>query len=606
MYLDFFGFSETPFSLAPNPRFIYFSKPHKEVFALLTYGIERRYGFIEITGEVGTGKTTVLRTLISQLDEDKFRTALIFNPVMTAVDLLAAINREYGMKGDSENCSELLAELNNFLLEENSAGRTVVLIIDEAQNLSPELLEQIRLISNLETDTEKLIQIILAGQPELGTLLEKPSLRQLNQRIALRYHLKPLDREDTWGYIDHRLRLAGGGSKVSFSGWALRWLYHYSRGTPRVINILCDRALLVAYTWDRRKVTARTVAMAFSDVMLKPALGCLPKAGRSGKLAIAALLMVIAGYLYLSHAKKNETPHPRISRDLPESAVPVSESSEKSMDQAKSRVPEQTVKASPEEVAEKTGSLATQPKPAEKPVAIPAKEEMRQQQDRLKTNEQAPLPEKQSLSSAQAAILAFNGAAAKMRSYPIKRLNENKPVMDQLRMEASRRGLELDRFTGSLDDLFRLHQSSILEVTQKGLNESSYVGLTGFGRGNVSVQPPVSGKTSLSRKELASIWSGRAYILWRNSEKISLPLTSGEKGSDVIRLQILLQAAGSEALEVNGVYDEATMKAVKDFQRSRRIKATGTLGVSTLIQLYRSVTGPQHPDGAGSADGGGR
>jgi hypothetical protein len=362
----------------------------------------------------------------------------------------------------------------------------------------------------------------------------------------------------------------------------------------------------VAYTWDRRKVTARTVAMAFSDVMLKPALGCLPKAGRSGKLAIAALLMVIAGYLYLSHARKDGNAPPRITRDLPESSTPVSKSSEKGIGQAKNRLPEQTVKATPEAVTEKPGSLAAQSKPSEKPLAIPAKVETNKPQDGLKTVEQPPLPEKQSLSRAQAAIQAFNGAAARMSISPIKRLNENKPVMDQLRMEASRRGLELDRFTGGLDDLLRLHQSSILEVTQKGMNESSYVGLTGFGRGKVSVQPPVSGKTSLSRKELASIWSGRAYILWRNSEKIRLPLTSGDKGSDVIRLQILLQAAGSEALEVNGVYDEATMKAVKDFQRSRKIRATGTMGANTLIQLYRSVTGPQPPDREGRADGGGR
>ena len=175
MYLDFYGFSETPFSLSPNPRFIFYSKPHKEAFALLLYGIDRHYGFIQLTGEVGTGKTTILRTLLSQLDEEKYRTALIFNPLMTAVDMMAAINREFGIPCESGNSAELLGELNRFLLQENSAGRTVVLIIDEAQNLSPELLEQVRLISNLETDTEKLIQIVLAGQPELGQLLEKRS-----------------------------------------------------------------------------------------------------------------------------------------------------------------------------------------------------------------------------------------------------------------------------------------------------------------------------------------------------------------------------------------------------------------------------------------------
>src|SRR5512137_78757 len=308
MYLDFYGFSETPFSLSPNPRFIFYSKTHKEAFATLLYGIKGHFGFVELTGEVGTGKTTVLRTLLSQLDEDKFRTALIFNPKLTAIDLMAAINREFGIPCESANITELLGELNAFLLMENCAGRTVVLIIDEAQNLSPELLEQVRLISNLETDTDKLIQIVLAGQPELGRQLERPELRQINQRIALRYHLQTLDREDSAAYIEHRLALVGGRDRALFSSWALRWLYHYSRGTPRLINILCDRALLVAYTEDRRRITARTVALAFRDVMLKPALRFVPKLDRKSALAIAAILLVIGGSLYLSRSNTPFTP----------------------------------------------------------------------------------------------------------------------------------------------------------------------------------------------------------------------------------------------------------------------------------------------------------
>ncbi|HEX9024380.1 MAG TPA: AAA family ATPase, partial [Geobacteraceae bacterium] len=288
MYLDFYGFSENPFSLSPNPRFIFFSKTHKEAFALLLYGINNRFGFIELSGEVGTGKTTVLRTLLSQLDEERYRTALIFNPSATAVDLMRAINHEFGIPCESDNVAELLGELNLFLLEENAAGRIVALIIDEAQNLPPALLEQIRLISNLETDTEKLIQIVLAGQPELGTLLERPELRQINQRIALRYNLHSLDREDARAYIRHRITMAGGGDRVAFTMGCFAWLYRYSRGTPRLINILCDRALLIAYTEDQRRVTARIMALAFRDVMLKPALGGLLKFRREAVQAVVA------------------------------------------------------------------------------------------------------------------------------------------------------------------------------------------------------------------------------------------------------------------------------------------------------------------------------
>ena len=303
MYLDFYGFSEAPFSLSPNPRFIFFSKTHKEAFALLLYGINKRFGFIELTGEVGTGKTTILRTLLNQLEEEKYRTALIFNPSQTALDLMRAINQEFGIPAQSDNAAELLDELNRFLLEENSAGRTVVLIIDEAQNLSAGLLEQVRLISNLETDTSKLIQIVLAGQPELGRILEKPELRQINQRIALRYNLHPLDREDSRAYIDHRLAMAGGRDKVSFSQRAFGWLYRYSRGTPRLINILCDRSLLIAYTGDQRKISARTVALAFRDVMLKPALRIFPSPRRAAVFAVMASLLAVSCFLYLTHGK---------------------------------------------------------------------------------------------------------------------------------------------------------------------------------------------------------------------------------------------------------------------------------------------------------------
>src|SRR6185369_1589411 len=210
MYNKYFGFNEKPFTLTPNPRFIFLSKNHKEAFAHLLYGINNHYGFIELIGEVGTGKTTVLRTLLGQLlHDDNYRTALIFNPCLSGIELLRSINHEFGIKADCEYANELLAEMNRFLLSENAEGRTVVLVIDEAQNLKPEVLEQLRLISNLETEDDKLIQIILAGQPELAALLERPELRQLNQRIAVRYKLKSMNMDETRAYIRHRMEVAG-------------------------------------------------------------------------------------------------------------------------------------------------------------------------------------------------------------------------------------------------------------------------------------------------------------------------------------------------------------------------------------------------------------
>lgn len=597
MYLDFYGFSETPFSLSPNPRFIFYGKPHKEAFALLLYGIERHYGFIQLTGEVGTGKTTILRTFLSQLDEEKYRTALIFNPLMTAIDLMAAINHEFGIPSGSGNSAELLQELNRFLLEENAAGRTVVLIIDEAQNLSPELLEQVRLISNLETETEKLIQIVLAGQPELGKLLEKPELRQINQRIALRYHLQPLDREDSAGYIEHRLSVAGGRGGVSFTRWALAWLYHYSRGTPRLINILCDRALLVAYTLDRRKITSRTVALAFRDVMLKPVLNFLPLLNKKGILALVAALLVLWGYYYLSREKSPGYPAPDAVRVTePGGTIPAQIVGEKETTPV--AAPTKPVSARSEDTGKTDVAAArsVESKTAQNPSLLKG-DETKKDKATVATPGQAnpvgsPASELFRDSGKKTAIKAFNALASQLKTAPLSRLGDRAPLIRQLKGEAARRGLELDRFNGGLDELVRLDLPALLDVSRKGDKESYLVALTGSHGGRLSVHPSLLGRSSFRKDELAPLWSGRAYIIWKNDEKIGLPLKLGDSGGDVIRLQILLQAAGADSLVVNGVFDENTVKGVKEFQRSRKISVTGKVGPVTLIHLYRAVTGP--------------
>ncbi|WP_243373084.1 AAA family ATPase [Geotalea sp. SG265] len=264
MYLEYYGFREKPFSITPNPRFIFLSKNHQEAFAHLLYGVNSRCGFIQLTGEVGTGKTTVLRTFLNRLDEDGYRTALIFNPCLSSEELLRTINRDFAISHDGLTRAQLLEVLNAFLLEQREAGRIVILVIDEAQNLAPEVLEQIRLISNLETETEKLIQIVLAGQPELDKLLGRTELRQLKQRILVRYHLLPMDFDDTFGYAEHRLELASGG--VIFSNQAMKRVFRYSRGIPRLINIVCDRALLVGFGDGSREITGRMAGTAIAEL----------------------------------------------------------------------------------------------------------------------------------------------------------------------------------------------------------------------------------------------------------------------------------------------------------------------------------------------------
>jgi general secretion pathway protein A len=266
MYCTFFGFRERPFTITPNPRFLFMSDMHREAFAHLLYAVESRAGFVKITGEVGTGKTTLLRTFLNRLDGDGHRTALIFNPCLSSLELLRSINREFGIACESESRVDLLQALNAFLLEQKMAGRSVVLVMDEAQNLAPEVLEQIRLISNLETETDKLIQIVLSGQPELLGVLAKEELRQLNQRITVRCHLLPMDFERMGRYIEHRMELAGRFRAAEFSTAALKRIYRYSGGVPRLVNVVCDRALLIGFTEETRIISGAIAAQAISEV----------------------------------------------------------------------------------------------------------------------------------------------------------------------------------------------------------------------------------------------------------------------------------------------------------------------------------------------------
>ena len=300
MYAKYFGFNEKPFTLTPNPRFIYLSNNHKEAIAHLLYGINNHCGFIELIGEVGTGKTTVLRTILNQ---HSYRSALIFNPCLTQVELLRSINHEFGLSSVSEQANELLEQLNKFLLIENSHGITVVLAIDEAQNLSPEILEQLRLISNLETEDDKLIQIILVGQPELGALLGLPELRQLNQRIAVRYQLRPMSMNETGNYIRHRMIVAGETGGVAFSRSALKLIHLYARGLPRLINHLCDRALLISYGDEQRSISVFTIIRAIGE-----RLDLRKSRQNSLLLAVIIALVLVCATLAVtsSHIETNE------------------------------------------------------------------------------------------------------------------------------------------------------------------------------------------------------------------------------------------------------------------------------------------------------------
>jgi general secretion pathway protein A len=269
MYWEYFGFEENPFSISPDPRYLYMSKRHQEALAHLLFGVREGGGFVLLSGEVGTGKTTICRCLIEELP-DTVELAFVLNPRLDETELLATICDELHVSYDRENptLKELVDQLNSHLLDAHARGRQPVLMIDEAQNLSPAVLEQVRLLTNLETTTRKLLQIVLVGQPELNDVLARKSLRQLDQRITARYHLEPLSRSESEAYVKHRLTVAGATQAI-FGAGALREIYRQSGGVPRLINTLCDRCLLGAYAEDKRRVDTVLVRQAATEVLGK-------------------------------------------------------------------------------------------------------------------------------------------------------------------------------------------------------------------------------------------------------------------------------------------------------------------------------------------------
>ncbi len=530
MYSSFFGFKEKPFTITPNPRFIFLSKNHKEAFAHLLYGIDTHAGFIELTGEVGTGKTTVLRSLLNQLDSDTYRTALIFNPSLSAIELLQNINHEYGLPCEEQKNSPLLHSLNHFLLQQNAEGRTVVLVIDEAQNLDPQVLEQIRLISNLETEKDKLIQIVLVGQPELREKLKKSELRQLSQRITVRYHLCPLDYNDTVEYIEHRLEVAAGQNLEIFSPGALKQIFRFSGGLPRLINVICDRALLIAYTKGNREVSARMVFAAIADVKKQESRFLPLRIMRYLAVAAVVVLAVFGLYgVFGGHMATTEI-------------------------SASSREP--SIDKAAHHQAEQSALLDLQSQLAAK-------------------------------TERESAAEAFNAIARIWSVAPIPVDKVSSEPAD-LTGYADRSGLRLFRTKGNLGALLRLDYPAILELSLPDGKGLRYLSLIGREGNLLTIAPPLQGQNTISSNELEKLWTGRSFLPWKNVQNLPLVSRLGDSGESIKNLKLLLEKTGYYRGLPTEQFDDEMLASVKRFQAARGIEVDGVVGDQTLLLLYRA------------------
>ena len=563
MYLSFFGLNEKPFAITPDPRYLYLSERHAEALAHLLYGINEAGGFVQLTGEVGTGKTTIVRSLLAQVPKNA-EIALILNPRMTAPEFLLTICEELGIGvPDSaiESLKDLVDILSGYLLQAHAAGRRVVLVVDEAQNLAPQVLEQVRLLTNLETNTQKLLQIILIGQPELRELLGRNELRQLAQRITGRYHLDPLSLQETTAYVRHRLRVAGATTDI-FSGLGLAEVYRLSGGTPRVINVICDRALLGAYSMDRHRVTASLVRKAASEVFGRRVLPIwLPWAAGA---ACAAVLVLTVSALW--------TLMPWSSR-APGSAHPVASANPRA-------APAATVPTSP------AASVPTPPGATVPAMAAAA------QGGAAASRIDRPSPSLVELLTQHAGETDTDSAFGRL--FGIWGLQYVPAGVDPC-TQAVKQGLDCLTQKGTFGQLRLYNRPAILLLNDASGNSHQIV-LTGLNDEHASID--IGGaRQVVSIGELSRYWFGDFVMLWRPATSQVKVLSPGMRGDDVRWLrQSLQQVEGQHPTgPVSDVFDEDLARLVRDFQRQHQLTVDGIAGIQTQIVLASAVAPPDSP-----------
>jgi general secretion pathway protein A len=548
VYCEFFGLNEKPFAITPDPRYLYMSARHADALAHLIYGISESGGFIQLTGEVGTGKTTLIRSLLEQLPA-KAEIALILNPQLSTLEFLEVICQELRIPAPREDSVRARIDaLNSHLLRAYSEDRRIVLIVDEAQALTPELLEQIRLLTNLETPRKKLLQIILIGQPELRELLGRSEMRQVAQRITGRYHLEPLSKEDTGLYVRHRMSVAGAQRDV-FDRSAIRALYRRSRGIPRLINIVADRALLAAYSRDQRVVDGALVARAAAEVF-----GARTKSRRWWPA-----LAVATGLAAFALATTN------LWRASEQRAAP---------------------------------SSAAVPTPVAAAAGAPS--QRGNGQDEITVAAAEPPPDSPPAAVTLAALTADPDFETD-RDHAIGELltlwgGTYEPGRGDACDQAAREGLQcLTQQNGSLGELRRLNWPAIVTLVDESGTAHPVV-IASLDRS--AAQVVANGKTfELPLAELTYHWYGEHVLLWRPGIAQPKDLTPGIRDAGVLWLRETLARIRGEDPPANPsqLYDAALEKRVREYQRERMLKDDGIVGERTQVAMIADLNVPGTP-----------
>ena len=559
MYQNFFSFKERPFKLVPNPEYFFMSQSHEEALAHLKYAISQGDGFVAITGEVGTGKTTLCRVFLENLDENT-ESAYIFNPKLSPKQLLMEINEEFGLAFDADNTKELIDTLNSYLMGKRAEGKNVVLLVDEAQNLAVNVLELIRLLSNLETTKFKLLQIVLVGQPELGDILDSHELRQLGQRITLKCNLKPLTFKEVKEYIVHRIHIASKKPVVQFTRAAYRAIYKYSSGIPRLINIVCDRALLTAYVLNQKKITANITRTAILELAGKgdvKYIGLVDWKKASFIFSILGLALFII-FFYLTGSNNLAELFRQANIKTPELVGPA---------------------PSPPGDAGKTLPATASLTPLEmQPVSVTKPSTVDKFLEFLKDMDVSS-----SRQLAYKAVLELWKTDAEIAP-ALHSLEDDHAFF---RLAAEQNGLRVQRLRCDFNLIKSLNLPAVLAISLPEWESPGYLNIQRIDNHNIILSKATVKEIIVLPTELLKPYCpGAVYIPWKNffAYKGTIPLTAPQ--DSVIKLKMHLQDIGFNRIEINPVYDDYAKQAVKQVQKKNGLRPDGIVGPLTKIVLY--------------------